>query len=375
MSLCIEEVIDLKKGYFWGFVDEDCPEIVLSWLMKSYNITDINKINSSDGATTMEMFVNPFHKFTIKVNGIYEWTKKELSRAFINPRIKISETGPTNDMVYSPPMLYFIGKKLGVVFNKSISNIHLLYHTLVTHKNQIVEMKVHDKFDPKIPVEKYLREELESFIINMGYNRIHIKRIDSISLYETLTLIYTSYYFKYEGCICVYSPDTDDPICYTENDLVELFTENIFNPVTKEKLTDEQLRQLLFICRKYHLAELSSKIMKNESIQGKIITSSFFIDLMNNMDRVERVKLYTEISKIYEFLSHQSEDSSVSLFNVTEYFTSVSTYFKTLPLCIGEIKADKNIGDVFGEIINGNYSLLTDLKNTLKCYLDSKIYF
>lgn len=365
-----------RGKYFWGLIDEDCPEIVMEWLLRSYNVLKREEVNKSSGSTSMNMFVNPYYKFINAsiLDVSYKWCLDVSKSSRIDPRYIVSETGPTdeNPRTYSPILLYLIGKNSGVKFNKSIMDVNILHH-IVSTRHTIGEISNVTEFSPDIGIESYKSEDLETFAERLGYDK---KRRNPGILYSFLTKMYMYPIFKFEGCVCVTNTSFGE-FYYTEEDIITSFInhENFFL-YEIGILNNDQISQLIYICKKYRLNKLYDFIKESIKNTGSsLVIKEKFNNYINALSGNERLKISQEIKRLKTYVDSlirkglESEiDISRCLFEINDIKIKLSQRILDLSVVNEDVIGEGNISTLLDKMREGDKSTIINLVETLEFY-------
>ncbi len=361
----------------WQNVDTDCPEIVLKWLRdQSISLDGYRKINNfSNPHDEINCFLNPYEEITDKeiLLKSKEWVLEELKSDIIDKDIKINKNGPNiiNPFVYFPPLLYFKGKNMNIKFNKNINNILVLYRFIINNGKNFDRIEINN-FDPQFSIDVYDINELKKYLKDFGYYSITIKNLPKEYYYDKLMEIYKSNLIKFEGCICFYEYGNNEPRCYTENDLCELYIEKgIIDPINNKEIEDEQYNILSIICRKYKLKKLLKIISKNTKNKF-ILCKNKLSELMIEKDRKEKMFVQLKIKKIYDFLYdliNGKENKDIINVKINELFEQNSSLYRKLNV----IKNNKFTKDTVEDLLkklNKDFNKVDHLLETFRCYTE-----
>lgn len=370
--------------HHWGIVDSDCPIIVLKWLAKSYDLNENvsqNDINNSMGAGNINKFINPY--YTFKNNTLlqqsYKWCVDQKDLKIPDLSIPYDEFGPTDDepIKYNPILLYLIIKNNGLRINHLISDIHLLYKLLfdaIKTEKPVIER--YSSFLCSIPIEKYDKRDLEKFLEDMNYSRTFIRNASKDILYIKLQDIYKNNIYKFEGCICVYTPNSSDVRCFKTNDLIKIFKNynKLIDPVTEIDMTSEQKRQILNISRSYKITDLHDIIINLLKIEKDILLGSdSFAGIMLNKTKEDRISMMINIRDIFGYITSAviKEDDSALLI-ISNYINNNYSIFNDLIVISAEnIPMNQTIGSMLSSNID-NIIKLNLLSSTFNFYSNIK---
>ncbi len=370
---------EIVNRYKWSMIEYDCPILVRKWLAKSYNLntTEITELNKSNGASTIDEFINPYYIFADQNQKLetYNWCVSVIDTSSLDADIPISIYGPTDDYpyCYNPILLYIIGKNKGVKFDVMISDVDIMHYMIDVFKSREKSyMTHHEYFDTKVSMNNYTMDDLRRFMSDVGYSKLYISKYDKQHLYDKLYSIYTDYMFKYQGCICIYAPGANTPNCYIETDLVSIFTQynSLINPITHAQLSSEQIRQLLQICKQYRLHILYKFMMEQlQNVNSIYVARDSFIKLISNNPMLDKVNLLLELSKAYDYIKSKYIQSCnvQSLYEVYDYFNNIP-YVKSLIVVSNGMVLRLTIHDLLYDDSDVETKMKL-LKNTLEYYV------